>query len=149
MMDLKQLETFLNENKVVYEIQEHEEGVFGAKDAAKYFDPELCAAVYVIETERGLAAMVMNTRRDSMDIDSLKYTLGYNVTGKADPRLVRQATGYDVGFLPLVGHNLPILFDKSLTIHDYIYGCTGDRSHTIKIKPEDVIRLNTMLAFVE
>ncbi len=149
MMDLRQLEAFLQENKVVYEIQEHAEGIGGAKDAARYFDPELCAAVYVIETERGLAAMVVNAQRDSMDIDALNYTLGYEVTGKADPRIVKQATGYEVGFLPLVGHHLPILFDKGLTIHDYIYGCTGDNAHTIKIRPEDVIRLNSMLAFVE
>lgn len=149
MMDLRQLEAFLQENKVVYEIQEHEEGIAGAKDAARYFDPELCAAVYVIETERGLAATIVNAQRDSIDIDALNFVLGYQATGKADPRIVKQATGYEVGFLPLVGHRLPVLFDKALTIHDYIYGCTGDKTHTIKIRPEDVIRLNTMIDFIE
>lgn len=149
MMDQKQLEAFLQENKVVYEIQEHKEGVLGAKDTVKYFDPELCAAVYVIDTERGLAAMIVNAKRDSMDIGALEYVLGYRVTGKADPRIVKQATGYEAAGLPLIGHNLPILFDKSLTIHDYIYGLTGDKVHTIKIRPEDVIRLNTMLEFIE
>lgn len=148
-MNLKQVEEYLKENKVFFEIQEHEDGISGAKDAAKYFDPEMCAAVYVIDTEHGLAAMVVNTQRDSMDIEALNYSLGYKVSGKADPKIVKQATGYEVGFLPLVGHKLPILFDKGLTIHDYIYGCIGDKKHTIKIKPEDVIRLNHMLAFVE
>ncbi|MBC5649064.1 aminoacyl-tRNA deacylase [Christensenella tenuis] len=149
MMNLEQLKDYLTENKVVFELQEHEQPLAGAKDAIRYFDAELVAAVYVINTERGLAAMVVNAGRDSMDIESINYVLGYKVKGMADPKLVKQATGYEAKLLPLIGHNLPILFDKGMTIHDYIYGNTGDPRHTIKLRPEDVIRLNKMLAFVE
>ncbi|MEF9988326.1 MAG: YbaK/EbsC family protein [Christensenella sp.] len=149
MMDIKQFERYLQENKVVFELEEHENGIAGAKDAALYFDPEECAAVYVIDTERGLAAMIMGSKREDMDIATLDKLLGYKVMGRADPRIVKQATGYEAGFLPIVGHKLPILFDKGLTVCDYIYGCTGDKSHIVKIKPEDVIRLSNMLMFVE
>ncbi|CAK7024055.1 MAG: hypothetical protein DELT_03331 [Desulfovibrio sp.] len=149
MMNLEQLKEYLTENKVVFELQEHEEPLAGAKDAAKYFDAELVTAVYAINTERGLAAMVVNASRTSMDTESINYVLGYKVSGMADPKIVKQATGYEAKFLPLIGHGLPILFDKGMTIHDYIYGSTGDPNHTIKLRPEDVIRLNTMLAFVE
>ena len=149
MINLKQLKEYLAENKVVFELQEHEEPLTRAKDAAKYFDAELVAAVYVINTERGLAAMVVNAGRDSMDTESINYVLGYKVKGMANPKIVKQATGYEARFLPLIGHGLPILFDKGMTIHDYIYGSTGDPRYTIKLRPEDVIRLNNMLAFVE
>ena len=83
------------------------------------------------------------------DVSSIKTVLGYDVKGLADPKVVKQATGYEAGRIPLVGHNLPILFDKQLTIHDFIYGGTGDEFHTLKIRPEDVIRLNNMIDFIE
>ncbi|WP_079546146.1 aminoacyl-tRNA deacylase [Christensenella massiliensis] len=149
MMNVRQLQEYLNKSKAVFELKEHDEPLKNAKDAVNYFDAELVAAVYVIHTERGLAAMIVNAERDKMDTESINYVLGYKVKGMADPKLVRQATGYDAGFMPLIGHGLPILFDKGLTIHDYIYGSTGDPRYTVKLRPEDVIRLSEMLAFIE
>ena len=116
-MNVRQLQEYLNKSKAVFELKEHDEPLKNAKDAVNYFDAELVAAVYVIHTERGLAAMIVNAERDKMDTESINYVLGYKV--------------------------------KGLTIHDYIYGSTGDPRYTVKLRPEDVIRLSEMLAFIE
>lgn len=148
-MDLKQLKAYFEKNKADFEFFKHQEPLKSAKEAVKEFDAEVVAAVYVIHTERGLAAVVVNAARSSVDTESLNYVLGYRAKGLADPKLVKQATGCDPKFMPLVGHGLPILFDKELTIHDYIYGSTGDPNYSVKLRPEDVIRMNEMLAFIE
>ncbi len=148
-MNLKQLTEYLQESKAEFEIIEHEKPLLKGKDMAEYFEPELCAPIFVISTEQGLVAMVVSGQREDMDVKSISYVLGYGVNGMADPKVVKQATGYEVGKIPLLGHKFPILFDKQLTIHDYIYGGTGDPYHTVKMKPEDVIRLNNMIGFLE
>ena len=149
MMNLEQLREYLKESKADCEIIEHEKPILKTKDAAEYFELELCAPVFVIAPQQGLVAMVMSAQRMDIDVSSIKTVLGYDVKGLADPKVVKQATGYEAGRIPLVGHNLPILFDKQLTIHDFIYGGTGDEFHTLKIRPEDVIRLNNMIDFIE
>ena len=88
MMNLEQLREYLTESKADCEIIEHEKPILKTKDAAEYFDLELCAPVFVIATQQGLVAMVMSAQRTDMDVSSIKTVLGYDVKGLADPKAV-------------------------------------------------------------
>jgi len=57
-------------------------------------------------------------------------------------------TGYKAGSIPLIGHNLPCVFDDCLLDYDYIYGGSGDELHTLKIAPNDVMRLNNIIKHI-
>ena len=149
MFSLEQLTEFLTANKADFELITHEEPVITIEDAGKHFPLEECAPVFVVQADQSLVALIMNAQRGQVNLKSMAADLGYHTLQLANPQVVAQATGYKTGSIPLIGHNLPCLFDKSLTIHDYIYGGSGDGLHTLKIKPEDVIRLNRMLGFVE
>lgn len=149
MFSLEQLREFLTENKADFEIISHDEPIITIEDAGKHFPLEECAPVFVVQADQSLAVLIMNAQRGQVNLKVLAAEHHYHTLQLANPKVVAQATGYKTGNIPLIGHNLPCLFDKSLTTHDYIYGGTGDELHTLKIKPEDVIRLNRMLGFVE
>ena len=148
MLTLEKLTELLKTNKADFELIRHEKPVLTIEDAMELFEPEQCAPVFVLQSDMGLAALIMNAQRGKVNLKEMAKDLGYNDLKLADPKVVAQATGYKTGSIPLIGHNLPCLFDKALTIHDFIYGGTGDPLCTIKIKPEDVIRLNNVVSFV-
>ncbi|MNN70372.1 YbaK / prolyl-tRNA synthetases associated domain protein [compost metagenome] len=66
----------------------------------------------------------------------------------AEKSLVQELTGYPAGAIPLIGHRLPCIFDHRLLAFDYVYGGSGDELHTLKIAPNDVIRLNDVIGFM-
>jgi prolyl-tRNA editing enzyme YbaK/EbsC (Cys-tRNA(Pro) deacylase) len=80
-----------------------------------------------------------------LDFEAMKRQFGYSKLKMADRRKVEQQIGYRVGAIPLIGHDLPCIFDDSLLKYDYIYGGTGDELVTLKIKPQDVKRLNNVI----
>jgi prolyl-tRNA editing enzyme YbaK/EbsC (Cys-tRNA(Pro) deacylase) len=48
----------------------------------------------------------------------------------ATPGEVRAATGYSVGGVPPVGHDLPVVFDRALLEYDEVWAAGGD-DHTV------------------
>ena len=51
--------------------------------------------------------------------------------------------------VPLVGLGLPLIFDKKLLCHDFVYGGPGDELVTLKIKPEDLMKANEITGIFE
>ena len=149
-MTLKELSEFLTVRKADFELIQHEKPVISVDDALALFEPEQCAPVFVLQSNnQGLIALIVNAQRGKINLKQMAKDLNYASLRLADPKVVQQATGYKIGCVPLIGHKLPCLFDKALTIHDYIYGGTGDPQCTMKIKPEDVIRFNNVISFIE
>ena len=67
----------------------------------------------------------------------------------ADREKIKSITGYDVGTIPLVGLELPCLFDKKLLRHDFIFGGAGDELLTLKISPKDLLEVNEIIGMFE
>jgi len=78
----------------------------------------------------------------------MKRKLGFSKLKMADSGKVLEMTGYETGAIPLIGHDLPCVFDDWLLTFDYIYGGTGDAFHTLKIKPSDIARLNNVVKHI-
>ena len=75
----------------------------------------------------------------------MKYKLGFSKCKMADKEKVKISTGYEVGSVPLIGHNLPCIIDEHLLGFNYLYGGSGDEHHTLKIAPNDVLRLSNVI----
>ncbi len=79
----------------------------------------------------------------------MKIQLGYSKLKMASADKIEKQTGYKVGSIPIIGTNLPCIFDNRLLEFDYIYGGTGDELITLKINPHDVKRLNSVIHYLD
>jgi prolyl-tRNA editing enzyme YbaK/EbsC (Cys-tRNA(Pro) deacylase) len=149
MFTLQELEACLKENGSDFEIIAHPTPILSTQDAKEYFDIGKAAPTLILQSNLGLIALIVSARRGRLDLTSLKQTFGYTKLKMADKKEVLDRTGYHPGAIPLIGHGLPCIFDKSLLALDYIYGGSGEELHTLKIAPADAVRLNNVISFLE
>jgi prolyl-tRNA editing enzyme YbaK/EbsC (Cys-tRNA(Pro) deacylase) len=62
---------------------------------------------------------------------------------KADADFVRQKTGYVIGGVPPIGHNVPpiTLFDRDLLAYPVIWAAAGTPNTVFPIAPDALVRL--------
>jgi Cys-tRNA(Pro)/Cys-tRNA(Cys) deacylase len=86
-------------------------------------------------------AIVSGTAR--VDRQRLARAAGLDAPRLADARLVLEATGYQVGGVPPVGHRtvLPVIMDRCATELDMVYGGGGSEDLLLRIRPTDILRL--------
>lgn len=146
---VENLEKYLVDNKVHYELIKHEEPIISIQDAVKCFDIKKAAPTLILQTENGLVACILSSGHGRIDLKSLKQDLRLEQIELAQKDVILKETGYHIGAIPLIGHMLPCIFDRKLLAFDYICGGTGDELFTIKISPSDVMRLNNIIAFLD
>lgn len=144
-MLLEALDQYLREQRADYELIRQDAPILSTQDAARYFDLQYAAPALVAQTENGLMSLIVSARRGRLDFEALKNRMGLSKLKLADRRKVEKLTGYQAGAIPLVGLDLPCVFDNSLLSFDYIYGGCGDELYTLKIAPGDVKRLNPVV----
>jgi len=145
MLAITDLKNLLMESKSDFEILAHDSPILTLQDAQAYFDIKKVAPTLIMDTEQGLVAFIISSKRGKIDFKVMKRILGFTRFKMADKENVEKTIGYHTGAIPLIGHNLPCVFDNSLLKNDYIYGGTGDELHTLKIAPGDVSRLNNVI----
>ena len=145
MLTTDKLETFLKDNHCDFSILTHDSPIISTQDAAKYFDIEKAAPTFIMDTEQGLIALIAGSKRGRLDFNEMKQALGFSKLKMADKAAIENATGYKAGSIPLIGHELPCVFDNRLLENDYIYGGFGNEFRTLKITPNDVLRLNNVI----
>lgn len=149
MYTIEELNNYLSDNHCDFEIIEHEKPIIATQDAEKYFDISKCAPTFVIQTENGLVALIVSSQRGRLDLKEIKESLGFSKFKFADKDKILNTTGYTVGSIPFIGHNLPCILDRRLLNFDYIYGGSGDELHTLKIRSGDVERLSNVIKYIE
>ena len=149
MLSINELENHLRNNNSVFEIIAHNTPILSTSDAAKYFDIKKTAPTFVMDTEQGLIALIVSSKRGKMDFKTMGQDLGFTKFKLANKEKTEKMIGYQAGTIPLVGHNLPCVFDKILLKHDYVYGGSGDELHTLKIAPCDIVRLNNVIKYID
>ena len=148
MFSILELDSFLKRNNCVYEIIVHGKPIISTEDAAKYFDISKAAPTYIMDTVQGFNAFIMSAKRGRIDFKAIKQELGLAKLKMAGKEMIKKITGYEIGAIPLIGHDLPCVFDDFLLENDYIYGGTGDEKHTLKIVPDDILRLNNVIKHI-
>ncbi|MDR3564470.1 MAG: YbaK/EbsC family protein, partial [Negativicutes bacterium] len=56
---------------------------------------------------------------------------------------------FNPGDTPLVGLDLPTVFDKKLLQYPFVYGGSGQPNRTLKIAPAALTKLNQVVAFLD
>lgn len=145
MYTVKDLEQYLSEAQADFQLIKQDRPIHAAQDAKGYYDIEKSAPTFILQNDNGLLACILSINRGRLDFEAMKRLFGYSKLKMADRGKVEQQISYRVGAIPLIGHDLPCIFDDSLLKYDYIYGGTGDELVTLKIKPQDVKRLNNVI----
>ena len=114
MFTFNELKAYLERNNCDFEILTHEKPIVSTLDAARYFDIGKAAPTFIMETEQGLVAFIVSSKRGRMDFKAMKRVLGFSKMKMADSGKVLEVTGYETGAIPLIGHDLPCVFDNWL-----------------------------------
>ena len=146
MVSILELRDYLVKNNCDFEILQHDSPIITTQDAAMYFDIEKAVPVFITDTGQGLIALIVSSRYGRIDFAALRHILGFPRLKMADKENVKEATGYKAGSIPLIGHGLPCVIDEHILTYDYVFGGTGDEFHTLKIAPDDIERLNNIIA---
>lgn len=144
-MTIQELDAFLGENGADFELLKQDKPILSASDAAAYYPLDKAAPTFVLQTEDGLIGCITSVNSGKLDFEDLKRKFSYTKLKMADRKKIKSQTGYEIGAIPLIGHGLACLFDNALLKHDYIYGGSGDAMITLKITPQDVKNLNTII----
>ena len=120
MLALKELAELLTQSECDYEIIQHDKPILKTEDADKYFDSSKVAPVFIVKTEKGFYALIVSNQCNRIDLKKLALNLGFSKIKLAEKSDVLQVTGYEVGSVPLIGHNLPCFLDEKLLAFDSI-----------------------------
>src|SRR5204863_515715 len=74
----------------------------------------------------GEPVVVVASGRHRIDRDKVCLALDCAEGRQATPEEVRAATGFPIGGVPPIGHNLPVIFDTALLDYERIYAAGGD-----------------------
>ena len=97
-------------------------------------DPEHIAKSLVFVAD-GEPIVVVASGGHRVDIDRLALAFDCAEVRQASPEEVQAATGFKVGGVPPLGHDLPILFDQVLLGLDRIYAAGGDGNTLFEVDP--------------
>ncbi|WP_438431195.1 aminoacyl-tRNA deacylase [Gorillibacterium sp. sgz500922] len=147
---MKNIAEILDAHQVEYEIIRHEIPIETARQGAEYLGIEIgrTAPTLIVKTDKGYYALLLSGDRGRVQLEQLKPLLQAEQVKLAKPREVEQAVGCSIGCVPLLNPGLPTVFDRGLLRFPHIYGGTGRPGETLKIRPQDAERLNTVAAYL-
>ena len=149
MLTLGQLTILLDSAHAGYEIIQHAQPILKTEDAERYFDTTKAAPVFIIDSGKGLLALILSFQKKKIDFQLLAANLGFDGFKLASKDAIYKVIGYEIGSIPLVGHNLPCIIDRQLLDFDFIFGGTGDKFYTLKINPKDLLKLNKVESVID
>jgi prolyl-tRNA editing enzyme YbaK/EbsC (Cys-tRNA(Pro) deacylase) len=78
--------------------------------------------------------------RHRIDPQKLADALDVAEVRQAAAEEVRAATGFAIGGVPPFGHDLPVLFDESLLMHERVWAAAGDPHSLFAVDPRELAR---------
>lgn len=148
-MEIKEIEAYLKDRNIPYEIIQQDKPILSALDAEGYYPVEKSAPTFVLQTENGLIGCITSLQNGRLNFNKMKQLFGFRKLKMADRKAVKSQTGYHAGTIPLVGLGLSCLFDKKLLEHDYVYGGTGNELLTLKIAPAELLKVNEIIGMFD
>lgn len=149
MMNIHELEQFLQERQVDFQIIQHATPILTLADGGKYFDTRQAVPTLILQSENGLFACMVSAGHGRIDLDALKSALNLAKLKLANRETIQKKIGYEAGAIPLVGHSLPCIVDRKILKFDYVYGGSGHPLYTLKISPADLVALNRVIHYFE
>lgn len=128
-----------------FEIIHHDIPIKSKNDALGYFKIEETAPTLILQTDLGFYALIISGERSKVDFDLIKDLLGCKKIGMANKNEIIDKFKIEPGQVPLTGHNLPCIIDNRIFKYRFVYGGTGDWYYTLKIKPNDLVKVNNVV----
>lgn len=148
-MKIEDLRALLSDQNTDFEIIGHNIPIKSKKDALGYFKIEETVPTLIIQTEIGFYALIFSGERDKVDFELIRNLLGCTKIRMADKIEIVERFKVEPGQVPLIGHNLPCIIDNRIFKYRYVYGGTGDWYHTLKIKPDDLVKANQVVLYFD
>jgi Cys-tRNA(Pro)/Cys-tRNA(Cys) deacylase len=150
-MTVENLQALLKERNVPFELIDHDVAIRTAQEGAAYFGINVgqTAPTLILKTDKGFFALIMSGDRGHIDFEEVASILGCKKLKLAGAREVKKVTGFSVGSISMVGHNLPCIIDKRLLQYSHIYGGSGKETCTLKVNPNELKKLNRVVAILE
>jgi prolyl-tRNA editing enzyme YbaK/EbsC (Cys-tRNA(Pro) deacylase) len=126
------------------EVREFPEGTHTAQDAADAIGCPVAAIVKsLVFTLDDEPILVLVSGANRVDTDALGARLG-GTLGKADARLVKQATGFSIGAVPPLAHAtaLRTVIDEDLLVLEMLWAAAGSAMSVFPLAPADLLRLS-------
>ena len=109
------------------------------KDAAEAVGcQEAEIAKSIVFVADGDPVLCVASGQHRIDTDKLAEALDVAEVRQAGADEVRAATGFAIGGVPPFGHDLPVLFDKSLLDHDRVWAAAGDPHSLFCVDPREL-----------
>lgn len=88
------------------------------------------------------AVLVLTSGANRVDEDVMSKRIGNPIT-MADPKFVREKTGYAIGGVPPLGHTtpLPTFIDRSLMDFDFVWAAAGTPRAVFRLTPDELLKL--------
>src|SRR5438045_9745894 len=93
--------------------------------------------VFVMDGE---PVVVVASGRHRIDPDKVCIALDCAEGRQASSDEVRAATGFPVGGVPPIGHDLPVVLDEALLEHEQVWAAGGDGQSLFCVDPQELVR---------
>lgn len=126
------------------EVREFPAGTHTAQDAADAIGCPVAAIVKsLVFTLDEAPILVLVSGANRVDTEALGARLAGRL-GKADARMVKQATGYSIGGVPPLAHPSPLrtVIDEQLLTLDTIWAAAGSATSVFPLTPAELVRLS-------
>lgn len=145
---VRRLEGMLREAGADFVLLYRETPTRSAAEGAAAFriEPGQTAPALVLEGEGRPLVWIASGGRGRLDLEEAARILGVSSVRLASPGRAKEVTGFVVGSLPLLPHDLPCVVDEELLRYPRVYGGTGDPLWTLAVAPEALLRLNRVVA---
>jgi prolyl-tRNA editing enzyme YbaK/EbsC (Cys-tRNA(Pro) deacylase) len=119
------------------------EGTKTAQDAATAIGVEVDqivkSLVFLVD---GAPTMALVAGGNRLDEKKLSAACGGGVVSRADADAVRAATGFPIGGVPPIGHELPIYIDETLLRFEEVWAAAGTWTDNFAIAPAELVRIS-------
>lgn len=148
---MDRVQDLLGNSDYEYEFIFHEKQIYSAAEGAEFFgiDPGQTAPTLVVKADTGYFSIIFSGSRSRIDFEGIASLLNVSQVKLVNRDKVRKITGFNPGDTPLVGLDLPTVFDKKLLQYPFVYGGSGQPNRTLKIAPAALTKLNQVVAFLD
>ncbi len=140
----KNIQQMLEDRDIEYQIFHHEP-VYTNPTMAEALNVDQSQTVksLVVKTKEGDLIVVVLPGDKKMDWKQAAAAAGTKKVSFANPELVAENVGCEVGCVPPFGHlsPLPVIMDKNLTNFEYVYFNPGVHDKSFKIKVKNLVEL--------
>ena len=88
----------------------------------------------------GAPTMALVAGDNRLDEAKLATAAGGTTVARPDGDAVRAATGFPIGGVPPVGHDLPVFVDETLLSYDVVWSAAGTWNDVFPAEPSDLVK---------